>query len=255
MEEVTQLNRAVFRVAIMAGVGALLLVATMVGARTVLASGPAPQITCDQELVEYGQTVHCEATGAGVAGLAWPDGTIGAHDQTVGHAPQTVGDVSVHAIDGDGSVLASVALFIAPDVDLECDVGDEKIVYKIEATDLRSEGWDYVFLDSDGAEVRPGDPTHPNGGSETGLERIELERANSTGFCQIHSKAADDLGGDYQVTLVSPWEGTVSHPVRIIGPASRTRWAGTQPAELSGTVTVGGVSASERQGVYMSGCA
>jgi len=140
MDEVTQLNRAVFRVAIMAGVGALLLVATMVGARAVLASGPAPQITCDQELVEYGQTVHCEATGAGVAGLAWPDGTVGAHGQPVGHAPQAVGDVSVHAVDGDGSVLASVALVIAPDVDLECDVGDEKIVYRIEATDLRSEG-------------------------------------------------------------------------------------------------------------------
>ena len=221
---------------------------------SVWAAGPPPAITCTTDSAHYGEAVTCSGSGDGAASLAWPDGTTTSLEAAA-HNPAFVGSGQVTVVDADGTALVSAPIEIAPDLVLECDDGAEKTVYKLAETDLREEGWDYVYEEvATGREIYPGDPDHPAGAAIDGIERIVIEMVNSTGFCKLHSQAADDLGGDFQVTLDSPWEGVISHPVGIIGPASKTRWAGTQPAELTGTVTVNGVSASERQGVYMSGC-
>ena len=68
------------------------------------------------------------------------------------------------------------------------------------------------------------------------------------------SEAAEAFEGEYRLTLDSPWEPSQSTPMRIIGPSSKTQWAGTQPAEVTGTVTVNNITASERANVYQSGC-
>lgn len=255
MDEVGLLNRAVFRTVLFSAIGALALLAVIAGARSALASGPAPSVSCDASELVYGEPVTCSAIGPDGSSMVWPDGASSPLAEAT-LAPAAVGQVHVSVIDTTGNVLASTSLAITPDIDLQCDTGEEKTIFELEATDLRSQGWDYVYTDqTTGRAVRPGDPDHPNGGvPPSKLERVELGRANTTKFCKIYSEAADELGGDFEVTLVSPWEGTASHPVRIIGPASKTRWAGTQPAELTGTVAVGGVQASERQNVYMSGC-
>ncbi|MGI9604928.1 MAG: hypothetical protein ACR2P0_02195 [Acidimicrobiales bacterium] len=248
----TERNRRLLRSVLFSAVGALVLVAGA-GVVSAFSTGEPPSIGCDATAFVYGESISCSADGSDVVAIEWPDAEVTA--VVSARAPRSVGEVEVSAVDGDGEALASVIVLISPDIALRCDQGDEKIIYELEATELRSQGWDYVFIESGtGERVRPGDLLHPNGGVEVGLERIEVGRAASTGFCRIHSHAAEEFGGEYEVTLVSPWEGTVSHPVAIIGPASRTRWAGTQPAELTGTVTVANVTASERMGVYMSGC-
>jgi len=254
MDDAGNANRAVFRTTLFAAVGALLLGAVVIGTRSALASGPEPSIGCDLTTTVYGDEITCGTAGSDVAGILWPDGASSPSVQAT-HAPKAVGSVEVAAVSESGEILAATTVSITPDIDIECEAGEAKIVYKLATSVLRSDGWDYVYLDpATGTEIAPGDAAHPNGGAETGLERIELDRVNKTRFCQIDSAAADELGGDYRVTLVSPWEGTVSHPVKFIDPASKTRWAGAQRGELTATVAVNGVEASERRGVYMAGC-
>lgn len=55
--------------------------------------------------------------------------------------------------DGDVKMLASTDVRITPDIDIECEEGEE---------------------------ITPGDPSHPNGGAQIGLERIELDRVSGT---------------------------------------------------------------------------
>lgn len=221
---------------------------------SVMAAGPPPAVNCDIASAEYGTSISCTGSGADAASIVWPDGTADSLDSSV-HRPAFVGPGEITVVDDSGAVLASTPIEISPDIRLECDDGALKTVYQLEATDLRAEGWDYVYRDlGSGRQIGPGDPEHPAGAALDGIERIVLEETYSTGFCKVFSEAADDLGGDFEVTLDSPWEGVTSHPVPIIGPSSKTRWAGIQPAELTGSVTVNGITASERQGVYMSGC-
>jgi hypothetical protein len=135
--------------------------------------------------------------------------------------------------------LASTSINISPDIALSCEVWRDEIkkVFKLEKTELRARGWDYIFTDVEtGETIHPGDPGHPNG------------------MCRITSQAAEDLDGSYSLTVDSPWEASQSTSIKIIGPTSSTRWAGAQPGELTAVVTVNNVTASERAEVYQSGC-
>ncbi len=214
-----------------------------------------PQPGGDNIRTVYGDRIKCAGGGAGAVAISWPDGqrTQLQHTRT----PEFTGVGHIELLDDDGETLASLSVRIEPDVTLECEGrdGDVKTIFQLEATDLRSTGWDYVFTNlATGETVRPGEPKHPNGGSEEGLERVVLGEAESTGLCRVTSKAAEAFGGDYQLTLESPWEPTQTTSLRMIGPSSKTKWAGTQPGEVTATVTVNNVSASERTGVYVSGC-
>jgi len=248
------LSRGLLRAALIALTAALLATAAIVGSRSAFASGPAPGITCDAAAAVYGESVTCTTVGSEVVGVRWPDGHASA-SSVASHTPRIVGMVGIDAVDDDGNVLVSTLLELTPDIELQCEDGDRKPVYQLAKSSQRPEGWDYVYaVPNTGRIVRPGDAEHPYGSIASELERIELEQVVATRFCQIHSQAVHDLDGEYRVTLVSPWEDTRSHPVNMIDPASKTRWSGAQPAELTGTVTVNGVQASERRGVYMSSC-
>ncbi len=218
------------------------------------ASEVVPTIACDSSDAIYGTTVTCSAEGDDAHMLRWPDGAETALEQA--HAPVYVGDGTVELISESGLVLASTALRVEPDMALECEAGDEvKKVFQLEHTDLRDRGWDYVFTDIETGElVRPGDPGHPNGGAEDGLEKVLLDEANPTRFCRIVSEAAEALEGDYLLEIESPWEAAQRTPLRMIGPSSKTVWSGTQPAVLTASVTVNNITASERVDVYQSGC-
>lgn len=237
---------------------ALLLVVTAgVGlagaARAGLVDQPVPNVTCDQLEVTYGDPLTCTADGRDVEALAWPDGTT-TQAVTQTHELNAIGMVEVRAVDSNGAPLAAVAVKVVPDIAIECQDGSEKPVYELAETDLNDKGWDYVYrVPGTDTLVPPGHPDHPNG-RLTHLDRVEIGNAPTTSFCEILSDAATEFGGDFEFTIESPWEPTVTRPLHIVAPNSRTRWEGTQPGELVGTVTIGTVAASERRGVYMSGC-
>lgn len=203
----------------------------------------------------YGTYVKCAAGGGGATVLRWPDGMQTGLQNT--RIPLFVGDGAIELLDAEQTVLASLAIRVEPDISVECSDRDSepKKVFALEATELRSQGWDYVFTNIEtGETVRPGDAQHPNGGNEDGLERVLLDEAQSTGLCRLVSQAGEDFDSDYLLEVESPWEATQSTPLRIIGPSSKTQWAGTQPAVVTGTVTVNNITASERVDVYQSGC-
>lgn len=218
------------------------------------ASEVAPVVVCDSSDATYGGAVTCSAEGDGAHMLRWPDGAETALETA--HTPVFVGDASVEVIDEQGVVLAATPIRIEPDMSLECEAGDEvKKVFQLEHTDLRERGWDYVFTNIEtGDLVRPGDPGHPNGGAEDGLEKVLLDEAKPTRFCRVVSEAVEALDGEYLLEIESPWEAPQRTPLRMIGPSSKTVWSGTQPAELTATVTVNNITASERVDVYQSGC-
>lgn len=216
---------------------------------------PASDLVSVAVEITYGDRVKCAGGGVGAESIVWPDGTR--TDLQGTHRPDVVGDGQIELRNADDMPVAIIDLTVLPDISLECTERDDdlKKIFQLESTDLRSSGWDYVFTDtSTGDIVRPGDPNHPNGGSEEGLERVLLGEAQSTGLCRIVSEAAEAFDGEYQLTIESPWEATQTTPMRIIGPSSKTQWAGTQPAEVTGTVTVNNITASERTNVYQSGC-
>jgi len=256
---VTESTGFLHRAIVVGAVVALVVVAVVVlrpAVSSVLSAAPPPTVTCDAEMAVFGEPISCVASGGDVANLQWPDAVIG---ETAGstHAPMAIGATEVVAVDADGVVLAAVALTITPDIVLECGTSDEeKVVHELAATDLRPEGWDYVYVDpSSGDRVLPGDAAHPGQAPTSTLERIEIARAHSTSICRLSSEAAEAFDGTYELTLESEWEPTMTTQQRIMGPASKTKWAGAQPGTLTGTVTVGSVTASERVGVYLAGCA
>ncbi len=224
----------------------------VVGAYQIAPSFAAPSLTCDAT-VEYGSPVSCSASGGHA--LGWPDGAETPIDAS--HTPRFVGESKIVLLSDAGTVLSAATIRIEPDISIECEDSDDdpKKIFELEHTELRETGWDYVFTDAaTGDRVTPGDPRHPNGGAEDGLERIVLGETQATRACRLISQAGEDLDGEYQMTIVSPWEEAQTTPMRLIGPASKTHWAGTQPAELTGTVTVNNITASERVDVYQSGC-
>ena len=247
----TTKRRARVVAAALVGSGALIVLQPAISS----ARSAPPSIVCEVDVVTFGEPVTCTASGDDVVALAWPDGAM--TEPAVAHVPVAVGALEVRAVDADGATLTSASIHIDPDISLECGASDEpKIVYELASTDLRPEGWDYVYLDPiTGERVSPGDPAHPGQAPTGTLDRIELDTAPSTSICRLTSAAAEALDGTYELTLESEWEPTMTTQQRIMGPASKTKWAGAQPGTLTGTVTIGAVTASERVGVYLAGCA
>lgn len=229
----------------------------VIGARASATESVAANVACDVTEQVYGTAVSC--VGEGGVSLLWPDGTT--TETSASTTPRFVGDAEVVLLDAFDARVAAAPLRVTPDIDIRCGQRDEELrkVFELEHTELRSQGWDYVYRDTaTGDAVRPGDPRHPSGGPEDGLERVLLSEAYSTGLCSIVSTASDDLADTlpvtYSMVIESPWESAQTTTMRIIGPSSKTQWAGVQPAILTGTVTINNVTASERTDVYQSGC-
>lgn len=239
------------RIAVLAFIATIGLVAFASAA--VALSAPQPAISCDADTITFGESLTCETEGD-VSALVWPGEVTTVPDSS--HVPQAIGLHKVLAVDAAGRPLAAVGVTVTPDVRVECEEQDqEEPVYELVHTDLRPEGWDYVYVDpATDIRILPGDPDHPAQAAFEPLERIEVDRVRVTGLCRLKSDALDLFDGSKTLTLESEWEPPLTTPVGIIGPASKTHWTGAQPGTVTGTVTIDGITVSERVGVYFAGC-
>ena len=124
----------------------------------------------------------------------------------------------------------------------------------VPSTALR--GWDYVFVHPEtGDRIGPGHELQAADPGLTDLEAVVTGEAVRTGKCRLHSEARDRFGGSVEWVMTNAIdEEAVTVPISIAIPFSHGDWLGVQPGEIEVTVTVEGVSAAERRGVYLSGC-
>lgn len=237
-------------------VGAVAVTAAMVLGASAAFAGPSRQPTLTCAAGTYGSPVSCEVTdGAGLEVL-WPDGSRSTvHvDGPITASVDAVGVVAAMVVDGD-DVLVTAPLEIAPDLAVVCADGAVDTVYEIVPWADGEHGWGYAYVDpSDGREVRPGEPDYPADPGLTSLHLVEVERVTTTGRCEAVSAALDRFDGSVWFEFDAPFEEPLRLPLRTPVPFSRSHWVGTQPAEMTVTISVGRIDASERRGVYVSGC-
>ncbi|NOX29269.1 MAG: DUF4175 domain-containing protein [Actinobacteria bacterium] len=226
---------------------------------SVAVENTAPPATIRCFDVVYGDDVVCVAANADGHDVAWPDGTVTAASglTSVSYAVPAVGELAVELVGADGLSVASDVVTISPDFELVCEVGDLAPIYEIVPWDGNSQGWDYVYTDPvDGRQVVPGDADHPSDPSAafTDYNRNVIDEANATGECEITSAARDDFGGKTVFEMQAPYEEPLRVPFKALLPFSRSNWSGVQPGDMTVTITVEGVDASERRGVFLSGC-
>ena len=229
--------------------------AVVLGMSGALAQPSIPEISCTAATV-YGQSIDCLVSGADETktSIDWGDGEV-TPASAISYSPKAVGVVSISLIDNDEVILATSEVQVTPDLKLHCESGDTATVFELVASPASESGWDYVYTDLEtGMSVYPGDANYPEGFNLTGFERVAAEEASVTGKCTATSQAGDDLDGDFAMTMTSEWEEARSVPFGYIVPWTSHHWAGTQPGELEATVTVDGLEASERVGIYFSGC-
>lgn len=212
-------------------------------------TSPAVQLSCDD--VTFGEATRCSADGSDGAMIRWPDGVITA---STTHAIDAVGHLDVELL-VSGRVVATAAVTVTPDIDVECDEGHDDIVYEIVAWTDGEHGWGYVYVDpADGRTVLPGDDDYPIDPGLTQLDLVVVDEVVNTGRCQVISEALDAFDGSVWIEFAAPYEEPLRLPLRTPVPFSRSDWLGTQPSEMTVTISVGGIDASERRSVYASGC-
>ncbi len=220
-----------------------------------LAQPSVPEITCTAAIV-YGEPIDCLVGGVDESKISvdWGDGEV-TPISTASYSPKSVGAVIISLVNNDGAVLATSEVRVKPDLKLHCESADTATVFELVASPASESGWDYVYADlATGANTYPGDTSYPEGFNLAGFERIATEEVSVTGKCTATSQAGEDLDGDFAMTMSSDWEETRSVPFGYIVPWTSHHWAGTQPGELEATVTIEGVEASERIGIYFAGC-
>ncbi len=229
--------------------------AVLLGVSGALAQTPDPQIDCTVE-VTYGEPIVCSTSGVDEekTSIDWGDGTS-TPTSTSAHSPKAVGAVIIALVAEDGRILASSTSKISPDLVLSCETAETADVYELAASSTAESGWDYVYIETaTGTQILPGDAGYPSGFDLTGFERVQSGQADVTGKCTATSQAGEDLDGDFSMTMTSEWEEARSVPFGYIVPWTSHHWAGTQPGELEATVTIDGLEASERIGIYFAGC-
>ena len=216
-------------------------------------------IDCSTEAADFGTTIDCSSNADRDSySLAWGDGYSTAMDEsgilTGSHAPVAVGAVEVAVVDDSGATITSTTLTIEPDLSVVCESGIEKDIYELAPSTTRADGWDYVYFHPDtGEKVLPGNPDHPVDPGLTSWEPVITGSANAVGECVATSNAAEQLDGKFEFSIITEW-GQNTVPFPKLTPWSSSHWLGTQPGEIEVVVTVNDLSASERQGVHLSGC-
>lgn len=205
----------------------------------------------------YGDPVTCTVAGGPAdASIAWGDGTTTATDTA--HPLRAVGGAIPVDVVADGVTVAGTTIAVNPDVAIECEptVTELQPVYELAGAvgDVR-EVWDYVYEDVDGNRVAPGDPDHPTDPGLTATHApIVVDMVERTGDCFAISAALDDLDGDVWWEIEGEWFDPITIHFRNPLIHMKGRWAGVQPGTATVFVEINDQQASERVGVYSSGC-
>jgi len=240
-----------------------LLAAAIVVVATVLVTRPAgssddvaSEIACEVTKAEFGDPVDCTVSGPANATVDWGDGTQSPLAEAGTHLFAALGSTDVRVLGGNGDLLATTSIEIAPDFAFSCEYGTVRPVYELTpALDTTVAPYDFVYIGEDGSSLYPGDTDYPSSIIVASkMERSIVSNESRVQSCRVDSAAADAFDGTITWTVTSEWYKPVVTRTKAITPGVRAHWDGVQPIEVHVELDVLGHAASERVGVFFGGC-